>query len=135
MKLAKICTAAGIDCGHDAIAASEATVTGFAIDHRKVARGTVFGAFRGARVNGEDFIADAIGVVFQCTIDTMYLCSFKDIDEYGGKHMSSDMRDAFGLGAVEGEAEREATPIQTAEDFKEHSKRAKTPNLQPGPSV
>ena len=81
------------------------------------------------------FIADAIGVVFQCTIDTMYLCSFKDIDEYGGKHMSSDMRDAFGLGAVEGEAEREATPIQTAEDFKEHSKRAKTPNLQPGPSV
>lgn len=60
MKLAKICTAAGIDCGHDAIAASEATVTGFAIDHRKVARGTVFGAFRGARVNGEDFIADAI---------------------------------------------------------------------------
>ena len=84
------------------------------------------------------FIADAIGVVFQCTIDTMYLCSFKDIDEYGGKHMSSDMRDAFGLGAVEGDAEREATPIQTAEDFKQHSKRAKdksTPNLQPGPSV
>lgn len=35
-------------------------VTGFAIDHRKVAPGTVFGAFRGARVNGEDFIADAI---------------------------------------------------------------------------
>ena len=39
----------------------EATpVTGFAIDHRKVAPGTVFGAFRGARVNGEDFIADAV---------------------------------------------------------------------------
>ncbi|MBB4154695.1 UDP-N-acetylmuramoyl-L-alanyl-D-glutamate--2,6-diaminopimelate ligase [Sphingomonas jinjuensis] len=38
----------------------EAHVTGFAIDHRKVAPGTVFGAFRGARVNGEDFIADAI---------------------------------------------------------------------------
>ena len=35
-------------------------VTGFAIDHRKVAPGTVFGAFRGARVNGEDFIADAV---------------------------------------------------------------------------
>jgi len=35
-------------------------VAGFAIDHRKVARGTVFGAFRGARFNGEDFIADAI---------------------------------------------------------------------------
>ncbi|MBB4618771.1 UDP-N-acetylmuramoyl-L-alanyl-D-glutamate--2,6-diaminopimelate ligase [Sphingomonas abaci] len=38
----------------------EASVTGFAIDHRKVAPGTVFGAFQGARVNGEDYIADAI---------------------------------------------------------------------------
>lgn len=37
-----------------------ATVTGFAIDHRKVAPGTVFGAFRGARFNGEDFIAEAV---------------------------------------------------------------------------
>ena len=37
-----------------------ASVTGFAIDHRKVAPGTVFGAFRGARVNGEDFIDDAV---------------------------------------------------------------------------
>jgi UDP-N-acetylmuramoyl-L-alanyl-D-glutamate--2,6-diaminopimelate ligase len=35
-------------------------VTGFAIDHRKVAPGTVFGAFRGAKFNGEDFIAAAI---------------------------------------------------------------------------
>jgi UDP-N-acetylmuramoyl-L-alanyl-D-glutamate--2,6-diaminopimelate ligase len=35
-------------------------VTGFALDHRKVAPGTVFGAFRGARVNGEDFIPQAI---------------------------------------------------------------------------
>jgi UDP-N-acetylmuramoyl-L-alanyl-D-glutamate--2,6-diaminopimelate ligase len=38
----------------------DATVTGFAIDHRKVAPGTVFGAFEGARFNGEDFIADAV---------------------------------------------------------------------------
>ncbi|WP_174293096.1 UDP-N-acetylmuramoyl-L-alanyl-D-glutamate--2,6-diaminopimelate ligase [Sphingomonas bacterium] len=37
-----------------------APVTGFAIDHRKVAPGTVFGAFPGARVNGEDYIADAV---------------------------------------------------------------------------
>jgi UDP-N-acetylmuramoyl-L-alanyl-D-glutamate--2,6-diaminopimelate ligase len=35
-------------------------VTGFAIDHRKVAPGTVFGAFRGTQVNGEDFIPAAI---------------------------------------------------------------------------
>jgi UDP-N-acetylmuramoyl-L-alanyl-D-glutamate--2,6-diaminopimelate ligase len=38
----------------------DAVVTGFALDHRKVAPGTVFGAFRGSRFNGEDFIADAI---------------------------------------------------------------------------
>ncbi len=37
-----------------------AEVTGFALDHRKVAPGTVFGAFRGARVNGEDFVPAAI---------------------------------------------------------------------------
>lgn len=37
-----------------------APVTGFAIDHRKVAPGTVFGAFRGERFNGEDFIPDAV---------------------------------------------------------------------------
>jgi UDP-N-acetylmuramoyl-L-alanyl-D-glutamate--2,6-diaminopimelate ligase len=36
------------------------TVTGFAIDHRKVAPGTVFGAFEGARVNGEAFISAAV---------------------------------------------------------------------------
>lgn len=39
---------------------ADANVTGFAIDHRKVAPGTVFGAFPGARFNGEDFIADAV---------------------------------------------------------------------------
>ncbi|MEI6419287.1 MAG: Mur ligase family protein, partial [Sphingomonadales bacterium] len=37
-----------------------AEVTGFALDHRKVAGGTIFGAFQGARVNGEDFIPAAI---------------------------------------------------------------------------
>jgi UDP-N-acetylmuramoyl-L-alanyl-D-glutamate--2,6-diaminopimelate ligase len=35
-------------------------VTGFAIDHRKIAVGTVFGAFEGARFNGEHFIAKAV---------------------------------------------------------------------------
>jgi len=37
-----------------------APVTGFAIDHRKVAPGTIFGAFRGERFNGEDFIPEAV---------------------------------------------------------------------------
>ncbi|HEX8444543.1 MAG TPA: UDP-N-acetylmuramoyl-L-alanyl-D-glutamate--2,6-diaminopimelate ligase [Allosphingosinicella sp.] len=38
----------------------DSQVTGFAIDHRKVAPGTVFGAFQGARFNGEDFIPSAV---------------------------------------------------------------------------
>jgi UDP-N-acetylmuramoyl-L-alanyl-D-glutamate--2,6-diaminopimelate ligase len=47
-------------CGLVADGADDGSVTGFAIDHRKVAPGTVFGAFTGARFNGEDFIAAAI---------------------------------------------------------------------------
>lgn len=39
---------------------ADRTVTGFAIDHRKIAPGTVFGAFEGAAFNGEDFIEAAI---------------------------------------------------------------------------
>jgi len=38
----------------------KATVSGFAIDHRKVADGCIFGAFEGAKVNGEDYIPAAI---------------------------------------------------------------------------
>src|SRR5690606_1161469 len=38
----------------------DTSVTGFAIDNRKVAPGTVFGAFQGLRVNGEDYIPDAV---------------------------------------------------------------------------
>jgi UDP-N-acetylmuramoyl-L-alanyl-D-glutamate--2,6-diaminopimelate ligase len=42
------------------MACADRIVTGFAIDHRKIAPGTVFGAFEGAALNGEDFIDDAI---------------------------------------------------------------------------
>lgn len=50
-------------------------VTGFAIDHRKVAPGNVFGAFRGSTANGEDFIpaavaAGAVAVVARPGVDT-----------------------------------------------------------------
>ncbi len=55
MKLSRLCDAADLSRPAD-----DAEVTGFAIDHRKVAPGTVFGAFQGAEVNGEDFIAQAI---------------------------------------------------------------------------
>jgi len=40
--------------------AGDAAVSGFAIDNRKVAPGVVFGAFQGARVNGEEFIPAAV---------------------------------------------------------------------------
>lgn len=46
--------------GASAGTAADAPVTGMAIDHRKVAPGCVFGAFRGARFNGEDFIGAAV---------------------------------------------------------------------------
>ena len=39
---------------------SDSEVTGFAIDHRKVAAGSVFGAFKGQAFNGEDFIPMAV---------------------------------------------------------------------------
>ena len=42
MKLGKLCDAAGVDCP----AHGDAEVTGFAIDNRKVAPGTVSARFR-----------------------------------------------------------------------------------------
>jgi UDP-N-acetylmuramoyl-L-alanyl-D-glutamate--2,6-diaminopimelate ligase len=50
MRLTELTGAAGPD----------ARVTGFAIDHRKVAPGTVFGAFKGQLTDGESFIPAAI---------------------------------------------------------------------------
>ena len=60
MRLDALAAAAGMSLAPADEASGEAPVTGFAIDHRKVAPGTVFGAFQGARVNGEDFIAAAV---------------------------------------------------------------------------
>jgi len=56
MNLAALAAAAGLPL----VEGGDVPVTGFAIDNRKVAPGTVFGAFQGARVNGEDFIPAAI---------------------------------------------------------------------------
>ncbi|ALH81186.1 UDP-N-acetylmuramoyl-L-alanyl-D-glutamate--2,6-diaminopimelate ligase [Sphingopyxis macrogoltabida] len=42
------------------LAGADPVVTGLAIDHRKVAPGTIFGAFVGEKFNGENFIAEAI---------------------------------------------------------------------------
>jgi UDP-N-acetylmuramoyl-L-alanyl-D-glutamate--2,6-diaminopimelate ligase len=56
MKLSLLAQRAGIVLAGD----GDANVTGFAIDNRKVAPGTVFGAFAGSRFNGEDFIPAAV---------------------------------------------------------------------------
>lgn len=50
----------GLDAKPDTKASLDVPVSGFAIDNRKVAPGTVFGAFQGARVNGEDYIPAAV---------------------------------------------------------------------------
>lgn len=56
MRLAALLEQAGLAAdGADALA-----ITGFAIDHRKVAPGTVFGAFQGAAFDGEAFIPAAV---------------------------------------------------------------------------
>lgn len=60
MNLAQLVEAAGMALPDAPADLAKAQVTGFAIDHRKVAPGTIFGAFRGAQVNGEDYIAAAI---------------------------------------------------------------------------
>ncbi len=46
--------------GEEAGVSGAERVTGFAIDHRKIAPGTIFGAFQGTAFNGEDFIPEAI---------------------------------------------------------------------------
>ena len=56
MKLGALASRAGMALPDS----SDAQVTGFAIDHRKVAPGTVFGAFVGTQVNGESFIPAAV---------------------------------------------------------------------------
>ena len=56
MRLARLLA----DAGLDSAGAVEDEVSGFAIDHRKVAPGTIFGAFQGARFDGEAFIDDAV---------------------------------------------------------------------------
>ena len=59
-------------------------VTGFAIDHRKVAPGTVFGAFRGARFNGEHFIPAAVAA------GAVAVVALPDVKVDGAVHIPAD---------------------------------------------
>ena len=53
------------------------------------------------------FIASAITGVFRCCIDTIFVCSFKDMEEHNPpKFMPSSMRSSFGLDeSVKGQTE------------------------------
>jgi choline transporter-like protein 2/4/5 len=54
-------------------------------------------------------LAKAISGVFACTIDTIYICAFKDMAQPGGvKFMSDEMRDGFGLDKTD-----EAAPMHS----------------------
>ena len=80
MKLARLAELAGIPIASPA----EAPVTGFAIDNRKVAPGTVFGAFQGAAVNGEDFIPAAV------TAGTIAVVARPEAKVEGALHIAAD---------------------------------------------
>lgn len=67
---------------------------------------------------GSFALAGAIATVFECTIDTIFLCSFKDAAEYDGKYMSKDMREAFGIDAPPPAG---ISAVQTSADYKEHN--------------
>jgi UDP-N-acetylmuramoyl-L-alanyl-D-glutamate--2,6-diaminopimelate ligase len=62
----------------------DSPVTGFAIDHRKVAPGTVFGAFRGTRFNGEDFISDAVSA------GAVAVVARPDVEVRGAAHVPAE---------------------------------------------
>lgn len=67
-------------------------VTGFAIDHRKVAPGNIFGAFKGSVVNGEDFIPAAIAS------GAIAVVAAPDAQVNGAVHIADiDPRRAFAL--------------------------------------
>ena len=60
MKLAQLLEEAGLADAEMLSRASDIAVSGFAIDHRKVAPGCVFGAFQGERFDAESVIAQAV---------------------------------------------------------------------------
>jgi UDP-N-acetylmuramoyl-L-alanyl-D-glutamate--2,6-diaminopimelate ligase len=67
-----------------AMAAGTDKVTGFAIDNRKVAPGNVFGAFAGARFNGEDYIKDAVAA------GAVAIVARPGVDTHGAVHIAGD---------------------------------------------
>jgi UDP-N-acetylmuramoyl-L-alanyl-D-glutamate--2,6-diaminopimelate ligase len=67
-------------------------ISGFAIDNRKVANGTVFGAFQGAKFNGENFIQDAI------SSGAIAVVARPEVKVVGAAHLADDNpRRAFAM--------------------------------------
>lgn len=83
MKLDALLAAAGLAAA-GLSAAGEAKVAGFAIDHRKISPGCVFGAFRGTSFNGEDFIPAAIAA------GAVAIVASRDAIVDGAVHVVSD---------------------------------------------
>lgn len=70
---------------------------------------------------GSFALASAIATVFECTIDTIFLCSFRDAAMFDGKYMSKEMKDAFGIDAPPPAG---ISAVQTSADTKEHHELA-----------
>lgn len=65
-------------------AGADPLVTGFALDHRKITKGSIFGAFKGARFNGEDYIPAAIAA------GAIAVVASADATVEGALHIASD---------------------------------------------
>lgn len=75
--------------------AAQVEVHGVAIDHRQVARGALFGAFRGARFNAEDAIPDAIAA------GAVAVIARPGVTVHGAVHIASEEpRRTFALAAA-----------------------------------
>ena len=43
-------------------------------------------------------VARSFASVYECVVDTIFVCAMRDKDEFGSSHMSESLRDALGLG-------------------------------------
>lgn len=70
-------------------------------------------------------VTSGITSIYDCAIDTIFLCSFKDMnDNKPPKYMSNDLRAAFGLDLADEEAYLVAgVPVNKAINYKSHTQR------------
>ena len=62
-------------------------------------------------------VARSFASVYECVVDTLFVCAMRDKDEYGGNHMSDALRDSLGL-AESGARASEADVPRGSEDTK-----------------